>query len=123
MEHIGCICMMRELVRALSSLEATLIDVHGVSLNEAMAMCAIGSDSVTPSTVMEHTGLSASNVSKVMGSLERKRLVSRKMGREDKRHVMVCLTARGRETLQRMKDYRFDIPEVLRGIHGSDSMA
>ena len=33
---------MRELFKALSELEANLIEQHGVSLNEAMALCCIG---------------------------------------------------------------------------------
>ena len=35
---------MRELFKALSELEANLIEQHGVSLNEAMALCCIGGD-------------------------------------------------------------------------------
>lgn len=38
---------MRELFKALSELEANLIEQHGVSLNEAMALCCIGGDRLT----------------------------------------------------------------------------
>ena len=59
---------MRELFKALSELEANLIEQHGVSLNEAMALCCIGGDRLTASAISEHTGLSASHTSKVIRS-------------------------------------------------------
>ena len=35
---------MREFFRALSELESCLMQSHGVSLNEAMVLCAIGKE-------------------------------------------------------------------------------
>ena len=46
---------MKELLKALSELEANLIEQHGVSLNEAMALCCIGGDRLTASAISEHT--------------------------------------------------------------------
>ena len=66
---------MRELFKALSELEANLIEQHGVSLNEAMALCCIGGDRLTASAISEHTGLSASHTSKVIRSIEDKELI------------------------------------------------
>ena len=42
---------MRELFKALSELAANLIEQHGVSLNEAMALCCIGGDRFTASAI------------------------------------------------------------------------
>ena len=41
MEKITCICVMRELMMALSDFENKLMDAHGVSLNEAMVLCSV----------------------------------------------------------------------------------
>ena len=47
---------MRELFKALSELEANLIEQHGVSLNEAMALCCIAGYSLTASAISEGFG-------------------------------------------------------------------
>lgn len=49
---------MRELFKALSELETRLMEQYGVSLNEAMALCCIGGDTLTASVISENTGLS-----------------------------------------------------------------
>jgi NADPH-dependent 2,4-dienoyl-CoA reductase/sulfur reductase-like enzyme len=63
MEKIKSICVMRELFKALSELETRLMEQYGVSLNEAMALCCIGGDTLTASVISENTGLSASHTS------------------------------------------------------------
>ena len=70
MEKITCICVMRELMMALSDFENKLMDTHGVSLNEAMVLCALGGECITASVIAERTGLRPSHTSKVIGSLE-----------------------------------------------------
>ena len=47
---------MRELFKALSELETRLMEQYGVSLNEAMALCCIGGDTLTASVISENTG-------------------------------------------------------------------
>ena len=66
---------MRELFKALSELETRLMEQYGVSLNEAMALCCIGGDTLTASVISENTGLSASHTSKVIRSIEEKELI------------------------------------------------
>ena len=63
---------MRELFKALSELETRLMEQYEVSLNEAMALCCIGGDTLTASVISENTGLSASHTSKVIRPLKRK---------------------------------------------------
>ena len=46
---------MRELFKALSELETRLMEQYGVSLNEAMALCCIGGDTLTASVISENT--------------------------------------------------------------------
>ena len=42
MEKISCICKMRQLYQAICRLETDLVELYGVTLNEAMVMCCIG---------------------------------------------------------------------------------
>lgn len=107
---------MRELFKALSELESQLIDRHGVSLNEAMALCCISSDTLTASEISEATGLSASHTSKVIRSIEDKELVMRNLGEKDKRQMHFKLTGKGQERLQGIKDKEIEIPKMLKPL-------
>lgn len=71
---------MRELFRALSELESRLMQSHGVSLNEAMVLCAIGKERVAASTIVERTGLTPSHASKVIRAVEERNLLVRALG-------------------------------------------
>ena len=53
---------MRELMKALSDFETQLMESHGVTLNEAMALCAMGDECVTASVISERTGLRPSHL-------------------------------------------------------------
>ena len=107
---------MRELMKALSNLETQLMESHGVTLNEAMALCAIGDECVTASVISERTGLRPSHTSKVVSSLENKKHVVRKLGKQDKRQMYLSLSASGKECLAQIKVHTFDIPSMLQPI-------
>ena len=104
---------MRELFKALSELEANLIEQHGVSLNEAMALCCIGGDRLTASAISEHTGLSASHTSKVIRSIEDKELIVRSLGDKDKRQMYFVLSEKGRNCLEDIKRKGVRVPDLL----------
>ena len=85
---------MRELFKALSELETRLMEQYGVSLNEAMALCCIGGDTLMASVISEKTGLSASHTSKVIRSIEEKELIVRNLGDKDKRQMHFTLSTK-----------------------------
>ena len=104
---------MRELFEALSVLESGLLDVHGVSLNEAMVLCSIGRETITASVVVDRTGMKASHASKVLSSAERKGLLVRELGTKDKRQMHFTLSAKGLECLAGIKERGIEIPDLL----------
>ena len=104
---------MRELLTALSYLEKELTESHGVTLNEAMVLCALGKEHVTASGISNRTGLLPSHTSKVIGSLEKQRLIERQLGKEDKRKIYLSLTKEGKSSLEKIKVHEFDIPDLL----------
>ena len=104
---------MRELFEALSTLETGLNEAHGVSLNEAMVLCSIGKETVTASTVVERTGMTASHASKVIRSAEEKMLLQRALGEKDKRQMHFTLTKKGRTCLEGIKENGVEIPDLL----------
>lgn len=109
---------MRELFKALSELESRLVEQHGVSLNEAMALCCIGGDTLTASVISEHTGLSASHTSKLIRSIEGKGLIVRSLGETDKRQMRFTLSDKGRGCLETLKAHEIEIPELLKPLFG-----
>lgn len=113
MEKVKCICVMRDIVYAMSELENGIIDQLGLTLNEAMTLCAIGEHSVSASVVAERTGMRASHCSKVISALEREKLVSRSIDKHDKRQINMTLTRAGRERLNALKEYKIVVPEIL----------
>ena len=62
---------MRELLKALSELENQLITTYGISLNEAMVLCSIGSETVAAGTIVERTGMTPSHASKTISLIEK----------------------------------------------------
>ena len=116
MEKITCICVMRELMMALSDFENKLMEAHGVSLNEAMVLCALGGECVTASVIAERTGMRPSHASKVIGALEERGYLMRELGKQDKRQMYLSLTEAGKECLGRIKAYEFEVPELLKPV-------
>ena len=83
---------MRELLKALSELENQLITTYGISLNEAMVLCSIGSETVAAGTIVERTGMTPSHTSKTISLIEKKEMVTRDLGKQDKRQMYFTLT-------------------------------
>lgn len=104
---------MRDLFLALSQLENNLIESYGVTLNEAMLLCAIGDETVAAKTIIERIGLTASHTSKVIKAVEEKGMIKRALGEKDKREMYFTLTRNAKSAIDRMKDEGVDVPDLL----------
>ena len=113
MEKIQCICVMRDLMQALAGIENNLMEVHGVSLNEAMVLCSIGTDTVTAGTIIACTGMTSSHTSKTIRSAEEKGLLTRSLGENDKRQMYFTLTQKGKDCLASIKERGVEVPQWL----------
>lgn len=113
---------MRELVKAMSELESSLEENYGITLNEAMAMCAIGNETVTAGTVAGRTGLKAPHVSKVLRSIEKKGMVTRSFGDCDKRQICFSLTEKAKDCLSRLRSEGIGIPELISSIFSGERL-
>ena len=79
-----------------------------------MLLCTLLSrGKLSSSEVAEALGLSASNASKVIRSVEGKELIVRQVGREDKRQMYFVPTPAGKELIGRIKAAHFDLPPLL----------
>lgn len=88
---------IRDVRAALLALERDFEHGYGVSFNEAMILCGlIGKKRMSSGEIGELIGQTRSNASKIIASVERKGLIERGIGDDDKRRMYFVLTDRGR---------------------------
>lgn len=98
------LCRIRDIYRTIGDFETEFYNTHGVKLNEGMLLCSLSTmGKCTSGRIAELLGLTLSNSSKVILSAEKKGLVKRIIGKEDKRQMLFELTAKGRERIQSIK--------------------
>lgn len=98
------LCRIRDIYRTISDFEIAFGKLHGVKLNEAMLLCSLQREGKCSSgKIAELLGLSLSNSSKVILSAEKKGLVKRIVGKEDKRQMLFDLSSKGLECVQSIK--------------------
>lgn len=108
------LCKIRDLYRAIAEFEGHFMQTYGLSLNEGMLLCTLLTrDRMTSGEIAEALGLSASNASKVIRSVEEKELVTRLIGKEDKRQMNFMLTSEGKRRITEIKSASFNLPPVL----------
>ena len=88
-----------------------------LSLNEGMLLCTLlNTPKLTSSEIAEALGLSASNASKIIRSVEEKKLITRLVGKADKRQMHFALTPEGKNRITVIKNSTPEIPALLREI-------
>ena len=98
------LCKIRDIQRAVNQFEQGFEKRYGICLNEGMASGEIG----------ELLGLSSSNASKVIKSIENKRLVERMTGEKDKRQMYFSLTPDGKKRISSLQCEAIEIAPLLK---------
>lgn len=113
------LCKIRDLYRAIAKFEHHFVEMYGISLNEGMVLCTLSDNGrQTSSEIAEALGLSASNASKVICSVEEKGLIIRQVGRDDKRQMNFVLTSVGQNYIIRIKEAEYQLPDLLeKAVH------
>lgn len=114
--RVSTLCQIRDVYRAISEFESSFQQLHDLGLNEGMLLCSLGGQKYSSSELADALGLSNSNTSKVIKSIEKKGLVKRIVGKDDKRQMYFSLTDLGRKKLESIKCTEFTIPESLKSI-------
>ncbi len=108
------LCKIRDIQRAVNQFEVEFIRRHTICLNEGMALCSLAkTEKLSSGELSELLGLSSSNISKVIASLEKKELIRRVMGKKDKRQMFFLLTDKGKQLLESIKCEGIQIPKLL----------
>jgi len=121
MDCIETLCRIRDINRAIIDYEIRLEKEYGLCLNEGMLLCSLNKTSeLSSGEIAEALGLTPSNASKVICSVEKKALIRRVIGKKDKRQMYFSLTTKGREKLQSVSCSGIEVPELLRIIITSE---
>ena len=113
-KSIKRLCKIRDLQRAVYQFELQFEKLYGISLNEGMALCSLSKTvSLSSGELGELLGLSSSNTSKVICSVEKKGYVERVVGTKDKRNMYFSLTDSGRDILKNIGDGTVEVPQTL----------
>ena len=97
------LCKIRDLQRAVHQFESAFEKRYGICLNEGMTLCSLSKTGrLCPGELGELLGLTPSNTSKVLRSVE------------DRRQMYYSLTQQGRELLASVSCREVETPEILR---------
>lgn len=108
------LCKIRDLQRALIQYESDFAKRYGICLNEGMVLCSLKNKGrLTSGQLCDLLGLTSSNTSKVIRSVEEKGLVSRVLGKEDRRQMYFSLTEKGKDLISSLRCDEVSIPEIL----------
>ena len=111
------LCKIRDIQRAVNRFEQDFERKYGICLNEGMVLCSLLKvDSLSAGELGELLGLSPSNASKVIRSVEVKGFIERILGDKDKRQMYFSLTERGKELILTLKCDEMEIPPLLDGL-------
>lgn len=111
------LCRIRDIYRAIGDFEMAFYDKHGVKLNEGMLLCSLYTmGQCSSGRIAELLGLTLSNSSKVILSAEKKGLVKRIIGKEDKRQMLFELTSAGKKCIQSIKCESDTMIELISNI-------
>lgn len=114
------LCKIRDLQRCIMQFETEFNKIFGIGLNEGMALCSLkNAQQLTSGELSELMGLTPSNTSKVLRSVEEKGLVIRLLGKEDKRQMYFTLSPEGRSLIEHIAGQEISLPENLEKILGN----
>ena len=104
------LCKIRDVYRAIAEFETQFMQQYNLSLNEGMLLCTLPTLSILPGEIAEALGLTCSNTSKLIRSVEEKKLIARIIGKVDKRQMHFSLTAEGKEQITAIKSTTHEMP-------------
>ena len=111
------LCRIRDIYRSIVEFETEFEHTFGLSLNEGMLLCSLKNNGkLTSGHIAEMLGLTCSNTSKVIRSLEEKGYIERIPGDHDKRQMYFTLTDAGNECLAKVKCADIHVPELLENV-------
>jgi DNA-binding MarR family transcriptional regulator len=107
------LCSIRKLQTAIRNFEDMLKKETGLSLNDALLLCAVRKGICEPSLLAKELELSPSRLTRILDTLESRNLIDRCVSETDRRGVTVALTQEGTELIGRYSCSDLSIPDEL----------
>lgn len=115
------LCILRDIFRSIREYEIDFQEKYDLCLNEGMALCSLNrKGKITSSELADCLGLTNSNTSKVIRSIEEKGLVDRIMGKTDKRNMYFKISKDGIKKLQEINEAEAEIESILDLIYNTE---
>ena len=112
------LCRVRDIYRLINDFELEFHTKYDVKLNEGMLLCSLSKmKECSSGQIAELLGLTSSNSSKVIISTEKKGLIERTVGSDDKRQMFFRLTQKGQECIDCIHQESGTIVELIEKIH------
>lgn len=108
-----CICVIKDIYRAINSFEENFLKTYDLCINEALVLCSLQNKQLSSSEIAEQAGLKFSHASKIIKSIEEKGLIMRTIGHSDKRYMNFQLSPWGKDILEKIENSPVEIPELL----------
>jgi DNA-binding MarR family transcriptional regulator len=106
------LCKLKGIFRAIYAFEVVLKKDFNLSINEALALCALENTRKNSGELAEELGISLSRMSRVLGALEDKELIERTLGIDDKRKMIFTLSPKGKKKLRDLQDRKPPFPQL-----------
>ena len=114
MGKMEALCKLRDIYRAIASFEVQFEEKYHLSLNEGMLLCSLSKrGSLQAGEISDLLGITHSNASKLIRSVEDKELIERVLGKIDKRQMHFSLSEKGMEVLANIKCCEMELPAIL----------
>ena len=112
----GALCTVRDIYRLIREFEEYFQQKHDLCLNEGMLLCSLKEGKLSSTALADALGLTTSNTSKVIKSVEQKKFIKRILGKEDKRQMYFTLTELGKEKLIKIREEEGEMTGFLNKI-------
>ena len=116
-----CICEIRKIYRAIGAFEAELEKLLGLNMNEAMLLCLLSEKkNLSAGDISTELGLTCSNASKVIASMEKSGLILRRASKADGRSMTFSLSKKGTALLDKVHCDNIHVPDDLQKLISKD---
>ena len=108
--------IMRDIYMSLRQYEDDFYRIHGLTVNEAIVLSRLDGVECSAGELARRCDMGASHCSKVIGALEERGLLSRQLGKDDKRRMYFQLTEAGVVCLKCITCDSVAVPLLLRPL-------
>ncbi|HOW51552.1 MAG TPA: MarR family transcriptional regulator [bacterium] len=106
------LCKLKEMFRAIYAFEVVLKKDFNISINEALTLCTLDKEHRNSGELAHELGISLSRMSRVLSTLEGKKLIERTLGIDDKRKMIFSLSPIGKKKITDLRHRKPSFPDL-----------